>query len=132
MELSELDYELPPELIAQHPAERRDAGTVHHCRAMGYVAAMLIDNGYTVHRRTHCKSRRRTTVGGGSYLSAFADGLALRILHHRTLQHRSCHVVGHERTGLRRAQKQVRARDQRSCSQLDTLAEGCYTCEQLL
>jgi S-adenosylmethionine:tRNA ribosyltransferase-isomerase len=40
MELSELDYELPPELIAQHPAERRDAsrllvyeretGTVRH------------------------------------------------------------------------------------------------------
>ncbi|HZT84800.1 MAG TPA: tRNA preQ1(34) S-adenosylmethionine ribosyltransferase-isomerase QueA [Gaiellaceae bacterium] len=25
MELSELDYELPPELIAQHPAQRRDA-----------------------------------------------------------------------------------------------------------
>jgi S-adenosylmethionine:tRNA ribosyltransferase-isomerase len=25
MELSELDYELPPELIAQHPADRRDA-----------------------------------------------------------------------------------------------------------
>jgi S-adenosylmethionine:tRNA ribosyltransferase-isomerase len=25
MELSELEYELPPELIAQHPAERRDA-----------------------------------------------------------------------------------------------------------
>ena len=25
MELSELDYELPPDLIAQHPAERRDA-----------------------------------------------------------------------------------------------------------
>jgi S-adenosylmethionine:tRNA ribosyltransferase-isomerase len=40
MELSELDYELPPELIAQHPAARRDAsrllvyeretGTVRH------------------------------------------------------------------------------------------------------
>ncbi|HEY1563110.1 MAG TPA: tRNA preQ1(34) S-adenosylmethionine ribosyltransferase-isomerase QueA [Gaiellaceae bacterium] len=40
MELSELDYELPPELIAQHPAERRDAsrllvyerrtGTIRH------------------------------------------------------------------------------------------------------
>jgi S-adenosylmethionine:tRNA ribosyltransferase-isomerase len=40
MELSELDYELPPELVAQHPAERRDAsrllvydrgtGTVRH------------------------------------------------------------------------------------------------------
>jgi S-adenosylmethionine:tRNA ribosyltransferase-isomerase len=25
MELSELDYELPPELVAQHPADRRDA-----------------------------------------------------------------------------------------------------------
>jgi S-adenosylmethionine:tRNA ribosyltransferase-isomerase len=50
MDLSELDYELPPELIAQHPAERRDGsrllvyeretGTVRH-RTFGELTEEL-------------------------------------------------------------------------------------------
>jgi S-adenosylmethionine:tRNA ribosyltransferase-isomerase len=50
MDLSELDYELPPELIAQHPAARRDAsrllvyeratGAVRH-RTFGELPAEL-------------------------------------------------------------------------------------------
>jgi S-adenosylmethionine:tRNA ribosyltransferase-isomerase len=42
MKTSELDYELPPELIAQHPAERRD-----HSRLLVYERA----SGATRHRR---------------------------------------------------------------------------------
>jgi S-adenosylmethionine:tRNA ribosyltransferase-isomerase len=42
MKSSELDYDLPPELIAQHPAERRDAS-----RLLVYDRAL--------HRARHCK-----------------------------------------------------------------------------
>jgi S-adenosylmethionine:tRNA ribosyltransferase-isomerase len=42
MELSELDYELPPELIAQHPAARRDQSRLLvHVRATGAVRHRL-------------------------------------------------------------------------------------------
>jgi S-adenosylmethionine:tRNA ribosyltransferase-isomerase len=42
MELSELDYELPPELIAQHPAARRDQSRLLvHERATGTVRHRL-------------------------------------------------------------------------------------------
>jgi S-adenosylmethionine:tRNA ribosyltransferase-isomerase len=44
MELCELDYELPPELIAQHPAERRDASRLLvYERATGAVRHRTFD-----------------------------------------------------------------------------------------
>src|SRR5690242_19094027 len=44
MDLSELEYELPPELIAQHPAERRDASRLLvYERATGSVRHRTFD-----------------------------------------------------------------------------------------
>src|SRR5690242_1523034 len=44
MDLSELEYELPPELIAQHPAERRDASRLLvYERATGFVRHRTFD-----------------------------------------------------------------------------------------
>src|SRR3954463_6325901 len=76
MDLSELDYELPPELIAQHPADRRDAsrllvyeretGAIRHRSFAGLPDELAADDLLVVNdtRVVPARIRGRRATGG--------------------------------------------------------------------
>ena len=75
MDISELDYELPPELIAQHPAERRDASRLLvYERETGVVRHRSFDE----LPRTQSQ-QRAAIIGWRIQLEVEAHGLGLRL-----------------------------------------------------